>query len=63
MDRFGLGFLIRQNLEQLRTAELFAAVIASTVLGVAIFAVVSLTGATVLTRWYNPAATDRSGPS
>jgi NitT/TauT family transport system permease protein len=62
MNRFGLGFLIRQKLEQLRTAELFAAVIASAVLGVAIFAVVSLTGTTVLARWYNPAATDRLQP-
>jgi NitT/TauT family transport system permease protein len=56
MDRFGLGFLIRQKLEQLRTPELFAAVIASTMLGVAIFAVVSLAGARVLARWYNPTA-------
>ncbi len=54
VDRFGLGFLIRQKLEQLRTAELFAAVIASTVLGVLIFAAVSLTGSKVLTRWYQP---------
>jgi len=60
MDRFGLGFLIRQKLEQLRTAELFAAVLASTLLGVVIFAAVSLTGANVLSRWYNPAASDRS---
>jgi NitT/TauT family transport system permease protein len=58
VDRFGLGFLIRQKLEQLRTAELFAAVIASTVLGVAIFATVSLTGSKVLTRWYQPSVTN-----
>jgi NitT/TauT family transport system permease protein len=58
VDRFGLGFLIRQKLEQLRTAELFAAVIASTALGVAIFATVSLAGSKVLTRWYNPTAAD-----
>jgi NitT/TauT family transport system permease protein len=59
VDRFGLGFLIQQKLGQLRTAELFAAVIASTVLGVAIFAAVSLTGSKVLARWYNPTVADR----
>jgi NitT/TauT family transport system permease protein len=53
--RFGLGFLIRQKLEHLKTAELFAAVIAATLLGVAIFATVSAAGATLLSRWYNPA--------
>jgi NitT/TauT family transport system permease protein len=53
--RFGLGFLIRQKLELLQTPELFAAVLASTLLGVAIFASVTLTGATVLRRWYDPA--------
>jgi NitT/TauT family transport system permease protein len=56
VDRFGLGFLIRQKMEQLRTAELLAAVIASTILGVVIFAAVSLTGSKVLARWYNPSA-------
>ena len=35
MGRLGLGYLIRQKLELLKTAELFAAVIASAVLGVA----------------------------
>jgi NitT/TauT family transport system permease protein len=57
--RYGLGFLIRQKLELLQTPDMFAAVIASTLLGVAIFASVSLTGATVLARWYNPAAEAR----
>jgi NitT/TauT family transport system permease protein len=51
MGRCGLGFLIRQKLEQLQTAELFAAVIASAVLGVVIFASISLLSATVLSRW------------
>jgi NitT/TauT family transport system permease protein len=51
MGRGGLGFLIRQKLEQLQTAELFAAVIASAVLGVVIFASISLLSATVLSRW------------
>lgn len=57
--RYGLGFLIRQKLELLQTPDMFAAVIASTLLGVAIFASVSLAGATVLGRWYNPAAEAR----
>jgi NitT/TauT family transport system permease protein len=59
MGRFGLGFLIRQKLELLQTPEMFAAVIASTLLGVVIFASISLTGATVLAQWYNPAAESR----
>jgi ABC-type nitrate/sulfonate/bicarbonate transport system permease component len=54
-----LGFLIRQKLELLQTPDMFAAVIASTLLGVVIFASISLTGATVLARWYNPAAEAR----
>ena len=57
--RYGLGFLIRQKLELLQTPEMFAAVIASTLLGVIIFASVSLAGATVLARWYNPASAAR----
>jgi NitT/TauT family transport system permease protein len=60
MGRFGLGFLIRQWLEHLKTAELFAAVIAATLLGVAIFSSVSLAGATIFARWYNPAAAGRN---
>jgi NitT/TauT family transport system permease protein len=58
MGRFGLGYLIRQKLELLKTDESFAAVIASAVLGVAIFAAVNLAGATVLSRWYHPATED-----
>lgn len=54
--RFGLGFLIRQKLEQLKTADLFAAVIASALLGVVIFTAVSAAGAGILSRWYHPAA-------
>lgn len=56
LGRFGLGFLIRQKLELLQTPEMFAAVIASTLLGVVIFASVSLAGATILARWQHPAA-------
>jgi NitT/TauT family transport system permease protein len=55
LGRFGLGFFIRQKLELLQTPEMFAAVIASTLLGVVIFASVSLAGATLLGRWQHPA--------
>ncbi len=49
----GLGSLIRQLANLLRTDELFAAVFASTFLGVAIFAVVSVCGEMILSRWYD----------
>ncbi|MBA3313732.1 MAG: ABC transporter permease [Planctomycetota bacterium] len=52
---YGLGFLIRVTADQSRTAELFAAVLASTALGVMIFAAVSSAGAVILNRWYDPA--------
>jgi len=48
----GLGYLIRNKSEQLRTDELFAAVIASTLLGVAVFAAITLFGDWVLKRWF-----------
>jgi NitT/TauT family transport system permease protein len=50
---YGLGFLIRVTADQSRTADLFAAVLASAVLGVLIFAAVSGAGAAVLGRWYD----------
>lgn len=59
VDQFGLGYLILQTAPQMKTDELMAAVIASTLLGVAIFGTVSLAGATILSRWYD--GTD-SGP-
>lgn len=49
----GLGFLIRVTADQSRTADLFAAVIASAGLGVVIFAAVSGVGAFVLGHWYD----------
>jgi NitT/TauT family transport system permease protein len=51
-ERFGLGYLIRQTADQLKTDELFAAVIAATLLGVVVFAAVNVTGGWVLRRWY-----------
>ncbi|MBC8353431.1 MAG: ABC transporter permease [Planctomycetes bacterium] len=51
--RSGLGFLIVDGTNNLKTDQLFAAVIASTALGMAVFAVVNIVGATVLARWYH----------
>jgi NitT/TauT family transport system permease protein len=48
----GLGYLIRNKSEQLRTDELFAAVIASTFLGVVVFGTITTFGDWVLKRWY-----------
>ncbi|MDA0284081.1 MAG: ABC transporter permease [Planctomycetota bacterium] len=53
VNDYGLGFLIGRNTSQMRTDELFAAVIASTLLGITIFGTVSMAGAFVLNRWYN----------
>lgn len=52
----GLGFLIRVTADQSRTPDLFAAVLASTALGVCIFGLVSGAGAAILSRWYDRAA-------
>jgi NitT/TauT family transport system permease protein len=51
--RYGLGYVIMQATNLLKTDELFAAVIASTALGMAVFSIVNLVGATVLSRWYH----------
>ena len=47
----GLGTIIIVTAGRLETAHLFAAVVASTVLGLALFGAVSLTGDAVLRRW------------
>lgn len=47
----GLGYLILQYSGQLKTAELFAAIFAATLLGLLLFAAVGLTGDRVLRRW------------
>jgi NitT/TauT family transport system permease protein len=49
-DAYGLGYLIQANSDSLRTDKLFAAVLASTALGIGIFAVVNL-AALALRRW------------
>ena len=51
-DNFGLGYLIRTKNTQMKIDELFAAVIASTLLGVAVFATITVTGGWILRRWY-----------
>jgi NitT/TauT family transport system permease protein len=51
-DQFGLGYLILQTSNQLKTPQLFAAVIASTLLGVIIFGTVSFVGSVILKRFY-----------
>lgn len=53
IERPGLGYLIQQSRE-FNNPKLFAAVIASTLLGIAIFGLSSLVGSTVLSRWSDP---------
>ena len=50
---FGLGYLIPMWKDGLKQDRLFAAIIASTFLGLAIFSAVNLISATVLARWYH----------
>ncbi len=49
---FGLGYLINMNTGNLNTAYAFAAVIAATLLSIAIFLVVTASSATILARWH-----------
>ncbi len=48
---FGLGYLVQQSNDQVRTDVQFCAVFCSTLLGLAVFATVSTAGDTVLRRW------------
>jgi NitT/TauT family transport system permease protein len=50
-ERFGLGYLIQQSSDQLKTDLLFGAVLLSTLLGLVVFLAVSGIGATILRRW------------
>ena len=52
-ERFGLGYLIQASSNNLRSDELFAAVLLSTLLGISIFGAVSAAGAAILSRWYD----------
>lgn len=49
----GLGVMIQQIKDNLDTSKMFALVIASTLLGLIIFAVVSLIGQSIMNRWYD----------
>jgi NitT/TauT family transport system permease protein len=50
-ERFGLGYLIQQSSDQLKTDLMFCAVLLSTLLGLFVFLAVSGAGATILRRW------------
>ncbi len=50
-DDFGLGYLIYMTSGQLKTPLLFAAIFVSTLLGLAIFGLVSLVGDMIVARW------------
>ena len=51
--RFGLGYLINTTNDQLQIDRLFAAVLTSTLFGIAIFSLVNLISVTILRRWYD----------
>ena len=51
--RFGLGYLINTTNDQLQIDRLFAAVLTSTLFGIAIFGFVNLISVTILRRWYD----------
>ena len=51
--RFGLGYLINTTNDQLQIDRLFAAVLTSTLFGIAIFGLVNLISVTILRRWYD----------
>jgi NitT/TauT family transport system permease protein len=52
-DQYGLGYLVQQSSDQLKTDLLFCAVLLSTGLGLLVFLAVSLAGTTILRRWYD----------
>ncbi len=58
--RYGLGYLINTTNDQLQIDRLFATVLTSTLFGIAIFALVNLASATILSRWYDGPVEHRS---
>lgn len=50
---YGLGYLIQQGQAWSRTADMFAAIVPSTLLGLTIFGVVNVLSATILNRWFD----------
>lgn len=57
--RFGLGYLINTTNDQLQIDRLFAAVLTSTLFGIAIFGLVNLISVTILRRWYDGPVEDQ----
>ena len=57
--RFGLGYLINTTNDQLQIDRLFAAVLTSTLFGIAIFGFVNLISVTILRRWYDGPVEDQ----
>jgi len=53
-ENYGLGYVIQQTHLRLKTPDLFAAVLASTFLGIAVFGTISLAGTFIRSRWYDP---------
>ena len=53
-ERAGLGYLITMTNALLKTDYTLAALVCSTLLGLIIFASVTLLGSTILNRWYAP---------
>ena len=58
--RFGLGYMINATNDQLELDRLFAAVLTSTLFGIAIFASINVVSATILRRWYDQAVEHRN---
>lgn len=57
-QQHGLGFMIPQRINWLKTDEAFAAVFVAAFLGMMMFAAVSLASNTVLSRWCRPGSVD-----
>ncbi len=58
--RYGLGYVIYQAQSQVKTDRLFAGMIFSAVLGLAIFGLSTVIGSTVLNRWSDPTGSETS---
>ena len=52
-ERFGLGILIETTINSSETDRLFAAILTSTLFGIAIFGLINLISTTILRRWYD----------
>jgi NitT/TauT family transport system permease protein len=59
-DSIGLGYLIVSTSSKVQLDYLFAATAASMLLGVLIFATISLVGEWILRRWHSPGTTGQA---